>query len=340
VITIADVAASIPAGSPGDILAQERCQTLYQKGKAVLPMLPRELSEGSLSLLPVQERNGISLHCLWTGTTLQVLEFEEVQLMNSRSYTYESILKSGDYPIHILEAIASHLKGSETKDPHEWIEEFMLLYNREGAKILLQEKAGLLRTHKPADIDRLAKMESIHPDLRFYAFESAKYELTEEGKVHATLGSQPYTHLTSPLRRYADLVNQRVLKAHLQKTVSTPADSSIPAKLNAQQKRQKQHDRDLFFLDQILTKPTGTVTGLVVDSTETKTKVYCPEWKRMIKIHLTSLSPGTAIQVEYYVDLKQVSWKERMVFRLRQEHDTAKDDAENGQRNKPTYSAH
>lgn len=316
-ITIADVAESIPTNSPGDILASERAQTLYQNGFAALPMLPKEVSEHSLSLLPLQERQGIALHCLWTGSTLQIKGFEEVTVVNQKSYTYGSIYSSS-FPIDVLKEIASYLNGEETNDSHEWIAQLMLLYNLEGAKLLLKAKSGLLRTHAPPVQEKLVSYERIHPDLRVFAFESAKYELAEEGKVHATLGSQPYTHLSSPLRRYADLVNQRVLKAVLRGVPSEPLPSSLPVKLNEVQKNLKRHDRDLFFLQQILHQPTGSLEGLVVDSTDSKTKVYVPHWKRIVSVKSDSQPlPGSQVCIDYYADLKKVSWKERIVFRLK-----------------------
>lgn len=318
-ITIADVAESIPANSPGDILASERAQTLYQNGFAALPMLPKEVSENSLSLLPLQERQGIALHCIWTGSTLQHKGFEEVTVVNQKSYTYESIYSSS-FPTVVLKEIASYLKGEETNDSHEWIAQLMLLYNLEGAKMLLKGKSGLLRTHALPVQEKLVSYEMIHPDLRIFAFESAKYELAEEGKVHATLGSQPYTHLSSPLRRYADLVNQRVLKAMLRGVSSEPLPSSLPTKLNEVQKNLKRHDRDLFFLQQILKAPTGSLDGLVVDSTESKVKVYVPQWKRIVSVNVKSdcqALPGSQVCIDYYADLKKVSWKERIVFRLK-----------------------
>lgn len=322
VITIADVAESILPDSPGDILAKQRCQTVYQQGQAVLPMLPRELSEYQLSLIPGVVRRGIALTCFWNGTELTVKGFEEVSIQNTKSYSYDSIYKA-DFPVQILKEIASFLKGQETNDSHEWVEELMLLYNIEGAKILLQMKAGLLRTHQAGDVEKLTKYESIHPDLRSYAFQSAQYELTGEGKVHATLGNRPYTHLSSPLRRYADLVNQRVLKAYLNQQTVSSVTSNLPTLLNQQQKLQKKHDRDLFFLEQILEKPTGDFTGILIESG----KVYIPAWKRIVKVkHEGELAPGTQVSGEYYADLKKVSWKERIVFRLRLESDSAKDD--------------
>jgi exoribonuclease R len=317
-ITIADVAKAIDENSPGDILAQQRMQTVYQNGQAVLPMLPRELSEDQLSLLPNQRRQGLSLECFWDGTTLQIKQFVEVTLINSASYTYDSIYKAE--VSSILQEIASYLKGVPTSDSHEWIEQFMLLYNLEGAKILLQANAGLLRTHTAANKETVEKMERVHPDLRIFAFESAKYEQTGENRLHATLGNRPYTHLTSPLRRYADLVNQRILKAYLHQEPLPVLSPSLPQLLNQQQKFLKQYDRDLFFLKTILQETTGCVKGLVV----TSTKVYIPTWKRMIKVSTASLDPGTEVDVEFFADIKKVSWKERIVFRIRQERGTAK----------------
>jgi exoribonuclease R len=323
-ITIADVATAILQDSPLDYLARQRLQTVYVEGEAVLPMLPRELSEFSLSLLPGQTRQGVALKCFWDERDLVVEGFEQVIVTNQKSYTYESIY-SADFPVAILKDIASYLKKEETHDSHEWIEQFMLLYNIEGAKILLQMKAGMIRTHRPAKKETLEAMQSIHPDLRIFAFESAKYEPPEEGKVHATLGSIPYTHLSSPLRRYADLVNQRVLKAYLQNETVGPTSPKIMDDLNKQQKNLKHLDRAWFFLDKILESPTGIVQGIVLESTNAKTKLYIPSWKRIIKTKSECIHPGTEVDIEYFADIKKVSWKERIVFRIKSEHESAMD---------------
>ena len=318
IITIADVADSIPVDSPGDLLAREKGQTLYQNGQAKLPMLPSNLSEDQLSLLPGAIRQGISFTTTWDAENEVLIYegFEEVTIVNTKSYTYESIYQS-DFPIAILKQIASFLKGQETNDSHEWIEQFMLLYNLEGAKLLLKANAGLLRTHKAADQVKLEQFQTIHPDLRIFAFESAQYEFTGEGKIHATLGNKPYTHLSSPLRRYADLLNQRVLKAFLHSSTPSSLEASLPTHLNSIQKKQKKHDRDLFFLEQILKETTGYVEGLVVESTETKTKVYIPSWKRIVKVKSEQQIPGQQISVEFYADVRKISWKERIVFRIK-----------------------
>lgn len=315
-ITIADVGEFVSEQSPADVVAKERCQTLYQNGQAVLPMLPKQLSEQQLSLLPGEKRQGVALHCHWNGIDLAVNGFHEVTVINQKSYSYETVYYAA-FPIDVLKEIASFLKGSETNDSHEWIEQLMLLYNLEGAKILLKANAGLLRTHNGANVEVLEQMEAIHPDLRIFAFEAAQYELTGENKVHATLGNRPYTHLTSPLRRYADLVNQRILKAYLKEQPVPQTSEDIPLQLNRQQKRQKKHDRELFFLQQILLMKAGCIDGTVVESSERKTKIYIPVWKRIIKVKSDPLPVGSEVEVDYYSDLKKVSWKERIVFRIK-----------------------
>ncbi len=57
-VAIADVAETVREGSAVDLAAQQRGTSTYLVGQ-VLPMLPRSLSEASLSLLPGEERNAL-----------------------------------------------------------------------------------------------------------------------------------------------------------------------------------------------------------------------------------------------------------------------------------------
>lgn len=327
IITISDVSEYIKEDSVGDALASQKGQTLYEDGVAAVPMFPAEMSEDSFSLLPGRERLGISLYYIWDTETksLTMLEIAETRVVNDRSYTYESITNATDFPIDILKDVASHLKGEETNDPHEWVEELMLAYNKEVAKILVEAKGGLLRSHKPADKDKLERYTKLHPDLVGLAFEAAKYvpaNGSNEVPVHAALGSVPYAHATSPIRRYADLVNQRVLKDVLRLNDIRPCDLSLAQRLNARQKDAKEHDRYVFFLKQMISAPVGTKRCIVLEDTTVKTKVYVASWKRMISVKKQkdmneTFVPGELLTLEYYSDMKKPHWKDRMVTRLR-----------------------
>jgi exoribonuclease R len=317
VISISDVAAFLPQDSVGDKHAFALGQTLYQNGEAVVPMLPQALSEMALSLRPNEKHFGVSLFCIWNTQTksLSIQDFQETLFTNNRSYSYETIYKADEFPLGILQDIASFLKGEVTRDSHEWVAECMLLYNKEVAKKLLANNVGLLRTHKPADAEVIQTFTAIHQDLQVFAYESAKYEPTGPGKIHASLGSVPYCHASSPIRRYADLLNQRCLKALLKNHPPAPTDGSIADTLNLIQKRMRAYERSLFFLEQVAQAPSGQVEGLVFSSTPEKTKVYVPAWKVMIRVDPGSYTLGQKLTLDYYADLQKPHWDSRMVFR-------------------------
>lgn len=317
VITIADVSAYIEPNSIGDIHAYELGQTLYQNGFAAVPMFPPLFSEILFSLLPDEKRLGLSLFCLWNGSSLDIQGFQPTVVKNNKTFTYQEIQENPQGKL--LKEIASYLKGSPSEDSHEWVEQCMVFYNKEVAKILLKQKVGLLRCHDPVDIEKLQRFEAIHPDLRYLAFTSAQYVLCDENKVHASLGSVPYTHATSPIRRYADIIAQRALKYCLGITKLCIIDQDLPTHLNRIQKQQKQYEKYLFFLSKILEQKTGVLEGIVLEYTEAKSSIYIPEWKRIIKIknNKVPLEPKQHIQVEFYVDLQKPNWEERMVYNLK-----------------------
>lgn len=317
-ITISDVAAHILEGSEGDNHALALGQTLYANGEATVPMLPLPLSEMALSLRPNEMHLGISLVCRWnTGTKqLTVGGFQETYFKNNRSYSYESVSKADEFPLDVLQDIASFLHGSTTTDSHEWIAECMLLYNKEVAKQLVKHNAGLLRTHKPADADKLREFVAIHPELQALAYEAAKYEVTGPEKLHASLGNVPYCHASSPIRRYADLVNQRALKCILVGKTPSPVAETIANELNRLQKQMRAFERAAFFLEQIGSSPTGSVEGFVVFATAEKTKVYIPSWKLMISVEPGDYTGGQKLTLDYYANLQKPHWDERMVFRV------------------------
>lgn len=324
IITISDVAAYILEGSEGDTHAYTLGQTLYQDGEAVVPMLPPALSEMALSLRPGESHTGISLFCTWNTDSkrLTVGEFKETRFTSALKTSYETIYQMKEIPIGILQDVASFLHGSPTSDSHEWVAECMLLYNKEVAKKLVEHRVGLLRTHKPANAEALKDLTAIHPDLKALAYEAARYEAAGPDLIHAGLGSVAYCHASSPIRRYADLVNQRALKRLLRGDPGVPVPSAIAKQLNQIQKRMRAYERSLFFLDQVVQTPSGSVEGLVVISTEIKTKVYIPKWKQIIRVDPGAYVTGQKVTIDYYADLQKPHWDQRMVFRLKSDTET------------------
>ena len=297
-ITIADVAAAVPVDSDTDKTAAAIGSTFYTlEGQALRPMLPPAISEGSASLLPGQRRRGLTLFLHADGTESWGLTWITVE----HSFTYDSFVGS---------AVAFDLQVS--KEPHAWIEELMIRYNRAAAALLKKAGAGLLRVQPPADAEKIKAWAAIDPLL---ANEAALYESVrpEKEQTHASLGL--YCHASSPLRRYADLTNQRILKAIL-KGQQPLADPSVAERLNDRAKANKRWSRDLTFLTHVT---PGRVHEIdVVWATDApegeKQKVWVPLWKRLIRLRHAEPRPmGTKGRIQIFCDPTKRNWKQRIL---------------------------
>jgi len=170
-ITISDVATYVEDGTTVDIFASLIGQTLYDKNGTVLrSMLPKEYSEETCSLIPGKESYGISLQFNWDGNKITNKEWFESVLKTDKSYSYEEFQES-DSPFKIpLQEISSYLAKEEVTNSHKWIEQCMLLYNKEAGKMLKDSRMGILRKHSAPDFERLEKYKTHIPYLEKLAF--------------------------------------------------------------------------------------------------------------------------------------------------------------------------
>ena len=205
-IVIADVAQWVSYNKELFKKAEMIGQTLYKNGKVVAPLLP---FEEECSLLPGKLRYGVALKFKWNGE-ISDISFENISFINSESFTYESIYKSEHSAL--LKNMASHLAGREVTDSHEWIEQLMIFYNCEAAKVLVERKTGLLRTQAEPDIEKLEQYKVLGVDSEFLANKSAIYSPAATQAKHWGLQKDYYCHSTSPIRRFADIVNQMILR--------------------------------------------------------------------------------------------------------------------------------
>ena len=289
-ITIADVAASVPEGTPTDLMAKAIGATFYDlDGHVVRPMLPPAISEGAGSLLPGQRRCGLTLYIDPDGTETFGLTWITV----GHSFTYESFVGSSI-------ARALNLDG----DPHDWIEAQMIRYNRAAASVLKRAGTGILRVQAPGT----KQWADIDPGL---GAEAAMYESVSSDKeqIHASLGL--YCHASSPLRRYADLVNQRALKAILlAEDPVPPVPEELVAGLNDRAKANRRWSRDLVFLTHVT---AGRVHEIDVVWLEDD-RVWVPQWRRVIRLrHVESHEFGYRGRIQIFCDPTRRNWKQRVL---------------------------
>ena len=161
---------------------------------------------------------------------------------------------------------------------HSIIEESMLLANVESAKML---DSGIFRIHPPPKLERVDELrwdlefmgyevprtQDIHTlitQIQAQADEKDKAKISQNNNqraivdglmikslskatysskplAHFGLGFESYTHFTSPIRRYSDLIVHRILKAMLHKDKNLPflleSCNAITHELNLKEKQ-------------------------------------------------------------------------------------------------------
>lgn len=336
-ITISDVAAFVEDGGAIDIMASLIGQTLYNKeGKVLRPMLPSAYSEKECSLLPGKQSYGISLQFIWDGMAIYDIQWLETTLRVNYSYSYEEFQESESPYKGVIAAIASYLAQRNVTDSHEWIEYMMIFYNTEAGKKLKKAGMGILRRHSAPDRERWEKYDAHFPELRFLAFSAAEYVLAEEqDTIHYGLQSDTYAHASSPIRRYADLVNQRVLKQLIRKSPNGYIVPITMYDMNRRGKAIKRFQRDMDFLDALrtgCTTFTGTIMEKIRMEDRTKIRIYLPQWKRMISTTYQTVSDDivlsrdekSEINVSLYREvqvhctflMQSRNWKERIIIHI------------------------
>jgi len=327
VVTIADVADIIDTNCELDHHAMKTGQSLYSNFLSPRNMLPPELSEDILSLIPGNVRLGVSLVHTFIGNTLISSKFMETIIENKASYTYDNVEATLDPDTLKMTRQAANILGCEDiNDPHKWIETFMVNYNKNVAATLYKHQVGIFRGQKPEA--PLEKYQRICPEL---AHQAAIFTGPDNILEHTSLNAPTYCYASSPIRRYVDIVNQRLLKIIISKQwelliLCKNDDFSILAeKMNILQKGAKRQSRDDFFLSQLAAGETGekrTIEGVIFDITTEKLKVYVPSWKHFIKVLRrdekteSTISEGDQVTLRYFYNADQVGWKNRIVFQI------------------------
>ena len=290
-VHIADVAHYVRENSALDKEALSRGNSVYLIDR-VIPMLPKELSNGICSLNPHLERLTLSVfmeidkkgtvldhkivesvikskHRLIYDDVSDFLENDDPQakeklkdILNELSTMHElmEILKEKrerrgsidfDFPESFIELDDNgkpiDIKVRERRVANRMIEEFMLVCNETVAEeFYWAEIPFLYRVHEepnPEKLEAFAKFihnfgyslkgKEIHPkelqlltqEIKGKKEESVistillrslkKAVYSPESGIHFGLAAQYYSHFTSPIRRYPDLVIHRIIKDYL-----------------------------------------------------------------------------------------------------------------------------
>jgi len=337
-ISITDVASGIDEGSVLDIYAQATGQSLYPDDQAPRHMFPPSIGVKEMSLLPDLERNCISLSIHWSskkGVLSNKWSLTKVKV--NRAYTYSQAMNDYGRYIAKLWTIVNNMAGKALMTSEEWVETLMIYYNKEAGKLLKKHNTGILRQHSIPNQERLERWTSINPGLSKLAYSSADYVPANLDSKHWGLSLDEYAHASSPLRRYADLHNQRCLIAILK---GQPVPELAPAlckNLNILQKNAKAFDRDMFFIKVLMNSHIKMVQGTLLEIQVNKQSLqfWVPIWNRVIRVKTSLVAEDDVVNIvqkdtgssfkiyigeqynlKYYVQYQSASWKDRMIFNV------------------------
>jgi exoribonuclease R len=181
----------------------DRVSTIYLPDKK-RPMLPPILSDDLCSLKQGEDRFAFMMTVQYDMHTLaQIGEpvFKNALVHVSKNYVYEDRKLEKNPAYKVLRTLA------KTDDSHEVVAFWMIQMNAKAAEHLRYRSKGIFRIsdgenflEKPMFMGMEASLPSIY---------------SEVCAPHAQLGINAYVHITSPIRRLVDILNQILFQPNI-----------------------------------------------------------------------------------------------------------------------------
>jgi exoribonuclease R len=232
-IHIADVSSFIMEGTNLDDELKSRIETIYDYKKKPIHMIPEELSVEHISLREGSIKRAFSV-ILKLNSNFEItnIEFKKTLIKVEKNLTYDeaqemitnNINIKGLYEIGIelKKQIAKAFPECENYDTHQMVAVYMIFANKlAGEKIqavspenvILRVHAGQNKDNKDSyEFVNLGEINSILIQKNMVSLtEQARYQIGIQNCGHRGLDLEFYTHMTSPIRRYADIIIHRQL---------------------------------------------------------------------------------------------------------------------------------
>ena len=334
-IHIADVASYVDCNSDLDLFAQKRISNLYLPDQT-LHMLPPKISE--VCSLGVDEiSNAVSV-----GFVLKDSEISDIQICLSQikvtkiSYEEADTLLSENKLLSKLNEIAKEHKSYRERngairlnlpktdiklrdqkvlvipqlesESREMISEFMVLAGRVIAKFSIENNISMPYLLQDSGKFSDEIIENINNLSLSKTFEAAKgfnrSKLSVKPSLHAGLGLNEYLRVTSPMRRYLDLLVQQQLVRFISNLTllneseikeRIKVNNSSSSKINKAIRQSDEHFRCLYFKQNRNWKGDG----VVVEKSGNKALLIIPEFAM-----ITQIKPKIEVELEDKIKLK------------------------------------
>ena len=345
-IHIADVASFVDINSDLDLFAQKRASNLYLPNQ-VLHMLPPKISE--VCSLGVHEiSNAVSVGFLMNDSEISDIEIHLSQIRVTKM-SYEEADKSLHENIWLSKlneiakehkkyrdssgALRLNLPKTDIKikdhrvmvfpqiesESREMVSEMMVLAGRVIAQYSIKNNISMPYLSQASGKFSDEIIENIYNLSLSKAFEAAKgfsrSKLSVKPSMHAGLGLEAYIRVTSPMRRYLDLIVQHQLINYISGLELLSEDdiksrikvnNASMSKINKAIRQSVEHFRCLYFKQ----NRSWEGEGIVIEISGNKTLLMLPEFAM-----ITQVKVKTKPKLEDKINLKvsSINLFERLV---------------------------
>ncbi|MDC0075099.1 ribonuclease catalytic domain-containing protein [Candidatus Thioglobus sp.] len=319
-IHIADVASFVDMNSDLDLFAQKRASNLYLPDQ-ILHMLPPKISE-VCSLGAHQISNAVSVGFLMNDSEITDIEIHLSQIRVTKM-SYEEADKSLHENIYLskLNEIAKeHKKFRDSRgalrldlpktdikvkdqrvivssqiesESRDMVSEMMVLAGRVIAQYSIENNISMPYLSQASGKFSDEIIENIHNLSLSKAFEAAKgfsrSKLSVKSSIHAGLGLEAYIRVTSPMRRYLDLIVQHQLVNYISGLELLSEDdiksrikvnNASMSKINKAIRQSAEHFRCLYFKQ----NRSWEGEGVVIEISGNKTLLMIPEFAMVTQV--------------------------------------------------------
>lgn len=334
-IHIADVASYVDINSDLDLFAQKRASNLYLPDQ-IVHMLPPKISE--VCSLGVNEiSNAISVGFLMNDSEISGIEIHLSQIRVTKM-SYEEADKSlyeNIWLSKLNEIAKEHKKYREStgalrlnlpktdikvkdqrvlvfpqieSESREMVSEMMVLAGRVISKYSIENNISMPYLSQASGKFSDEIIENIHNLSLSKAFEAAKglsrSKLSVKPSMHSSLGLEAYIRVTSPMRRYLDLIVQHQLINYISGLELLSEDdiksrikvnNASMSKINKAIRQSVEHFRCLYFKQD----RSWEGEGIVIEISGNKARLIIPEFAM-----ITQVKVKTKPKLEDKINLK------------------------------------
>lgn len=331
-IHIANVAGLVQKWGDADEEASKRGETIYLPEKRI-HMFPPDFIRERLSLVEGTERLSLSLMVnVDQDLNVKGTEFVASVISVRRNMTYKegteyflsdplgmrmrefalrlrnSRLEAGALIVQLPQlkvrtgegGVISIEKNPMNSEAHVVVAEMMILMNRTAGKFLKDRRIPAIYRSQPESVSEDARvLDNTNP---LYPLQIVKFlrapRIGLGPDVHKSLGIDVYTQVTSPIRRYADLVMQRQIVSELMEGEPMYTEDELEnlypmIEVGIRDKKTIERNRERYWLYKHLKSLEGTaINGIISSTSGRRIGAYLPDY-----LFETSVSNGPDTQV-------------------------------------------